>query len=305
MIREQIGDIAGKIDRVIKTRSALARQVNHLMDLLKQVRGDLIDTDRDIATLKEGTKFPQQLREQFEPLCPRFDSSLESFIADLEFALKRLSRSTVNICVTGQARMGKSTFIQTVSGLTDNEVPTGSGLPLTAVRCHILHNPKHSFAKVTFHSFQSFRESVLSAYHNALDLTPIPASIEEFRKYPYPVTVDGDHSKLILLERLREMQKHIRTYEELLNQPPMVKTLDEVRSYVVYPPIGDDRAPRYYLAVKEVHIECPFPSTQVVGLGLIDLPGLGELVPQAYERYVNDLENHADFVIIIKRPVEG
>jgi hypothetical protein len=275
------------------------------MDLLKRVRGQLNRIDTDIAKLKEDDKFPAERHEQFHSLRPRFESSLESVIADLEFALKRLSRSTVNIFVSGQARMGKSTFIQTVSGLTDNEVPTGSGLPLTAVRCHILHNPKESFAEVTFHSFESFRESVLSAYHDALDLAPIPGSIEEFRRYPYPVSINDQPSKLTLLERLREMQRYLHTYEDLFDETPLVKTIGEIRPYIVYPPLGDDSTPRYYLAVKEVYIECPFPSAQVAGLGLIDLPGLGEVVPQAEERYVKDLENHADFVIIIKRPVEG
>lgn len=139
----------------------------------------------------------------------RISVPLRQLIDDFETFSKRLSRGTVNICVTGQARVGKSTFLQSVSGPTDREIPTGSGVPVTAVRSRILHNSRQSFAVITFHTFESFRDSVLSPYHTVLGLAPPPATVEDFRsyKYPDPSAIDrGEHAKITLLVRLREMQ---------------------------------------------------------------------------------------------------
>ena len=53
----------------------------------------------------------------------------------------RFSRETVNIGVSGSARVGKSTLLQSISGLTDEQIPTGRDIPVTAVRSRIYHSP--------------------------------------------------------------------------------------------------------------------------------------------------------------------
>jgi hypothetical protein len=74
------------------------------------------------------------------------------------------------------------------------------------------------------------------------------------------------------------------TYEDLINAAPREISLDQLRQYVAYPPPSDDRSPRLYLAVKDVRIECPFPYSH---------------------RHLQGLRNDVDFVLWLKRPVEG
>lgn len=58
--------------------------------------------------------------------------------------------------------------------------------------------------------------------------------------------------------------------------------------------------------MRDVRIECPFHhDDQVNSLGIIDLPGLGELAANAEEHHVIGLQNEVDFVLLVKRPVEG
>lgn len=74
--------------------------------------------------------------------------------------------------MSGAARMGKSTLLQSVSGLDDNQIPTGHGIPVTAVRSRIFHSPTVRRAELEMHSPESFLAAVISPLHAALDLSP-------------------------------------------------------------------------------------------------------------------------------------
>ena len=70
--------------------------------------------------------------------------------------------------------MGKSTLLQTIAGLTDEQIPTGEGIPVTAVRCRLRHSTTHKRATLTLHSFESFRDEILRPYHQELGLVSYP-----------------------------------------------------------------------------------------------------------------------------------
>ena len=97
----------------------------------------------------------------------------------------RYSRKTINIGVSGRARVGKSTLLQAISGLEDEQIPTGSGIPVTAVRSQIFHSTTQQRATLSLHSFSTFLDEVLRPYHDELGLEP-PLSAHEFRTRKYP-----------------------------------------------------------------------------------------------------------------------
>ncbi len=80
----------------------------------------------------------------------------------------RFSRDTVNVGVSGSARMGKSTLLQSVSGLDDRHIPTGKDLPVTAVRSRIHHSPAARRAVLKLHSRESFLTEIVQPYHQNL-----------------------------------------------------------------------------------------------------------------------------------------
>ena len=62
-------------------------------------------------------------------------------------------------------KQGKSTLLQTLSGLSDHEIPARSGKACTAVRSTIYHQPKNpTEALVTFHTEESFLQEVILPY---------------------------------------------------------------------------------------------------------------------------------------------
>ncbi len=65
-----------------------------------------------------------------------------------EYLQKRFERQTVNLGVAGVTHAGKSTLLQAISGLSDNEIPKADksdknyGNPTTAVHSEIYNSPK-------------------------------------------------------------------------------------------------------------------------------------------------------------------
>ncbi len=92
----------------------------------------------------------------------------------------RFSRETVNLGVSGQARVGKSQLLQTISGLADDALPTGTGTPMTAVRSQIT-NSTESVARLSMHDSLSFRAEVVRRYHDEVGLHGLPETVEQFR----------------------------------------------------------------------------------------------------------------------------
>jgi hypothetical protein len=233
-------------------------------------------------------------------------------IAKLLVVRGRMSRSTVNIGVSGQARVGKSTLLQSIAGLGEEQIPTGEGIPVTAVRSRIFHSTTHARATVALHTYVTFRQSVLAPYHRELGLPEPPETLEAFRRssgaVPEEQLAKLAPSQRTLAKRLRDMHRSLPSYEALLVGGEREIPLAELRSYVAYPSKEqEDEAavPRPYLAVRDVRIECAFPRVDVDGLALIDLPGLGELAAGAEEHHVHGLRHEVDVVLLIKRPVEG
>ncbi|MBK8251201.1 MAG: hypothetical protein IPK82_00845 [Polyangiaceae bacterium] len=233
-------------------------------------------------------------------------------VSKLAVVRGRMSRSTVNIGVSGQARVGKSTLLQSIAGLGEEQIPTGEGIPVTAVRSRIFHSTTHARATVTLHTYASFRRDVLAPYHRELGLSEPADSLDAFRRatgiLPDETLAKLAPSQRTLAKRLRDMVRALPSYEGLLVGGEREIPLAELRSYVAYPSKeqeDENVVARPYLAVRDVRIECAFPRVDVDGLALIDLPGLGELAAGAEEHHVHGLRHEVDVVLLVKRPVEG
>ena len=218
----------------------------------------------------------------------------------------RSRRSSINIGVAGKARMGKSTLLQAISGLGDDQIPTGADLPVTAVRSRIFHSTERERALIAFHTWATFREEVLAPYFRRLGWGEPPATLEDFRSHPLPAVPQGIEETVFLTalrDRLERMQRSLPSYRGYLSGDHIELGLDAIREFVAYPASEDERtgAPaRKYLAVREARIECAFPGVSVRRLGLIDLPGTGEII--AEERHVADLDDEVDVVLLITNP---
>jgi hypothetical protein len=161
------------------------------------------------------------------------------------------------------------------------------------------------------HSFATFVDEVLAPYHEELGIPGLPGTPDEFRRwdYPQPDETSGPEQRTLLI-RLRDwMQGSLPSYQHELTGQDRVVELADLRPLVAYPNNAEITAPgvtaRRYLAVREARIDCPFPHADVAHLGIIDLPGLGELAVRAEQHHVDGLRNEVDVVLLVKRPLEG
>ncbi|WP_034267827.1 hypothetical protein [Actinospica robiniae] len=231
-------------------------------------------------------------------------------IAALASVRARVSRRTVNIGVSGQARNGKSTLLQALSGLGNEQIPARGGGAVTAVRSRILHSATQREALLTMHTEASFCTEVLAPYAAALGLEGRLDTLDSLAGFRY-----ADHLAVIrqredfpvlgpMLKRVQEMASAVSGFRPLLTGETRRIDLDELYPWVAYPPESTPDADRRYLAVRDAVISCLFPLEEVVHLGLIDLPGLGELLPSAEQRHLSGLQNDVDFVLVVKWPRE-
>jgi hypothetical protein len=212
--------------------------------------------------------------------------------------------------VSGQEKVGKSTLLQTISGLSNDEVPTSIN-PCTAVRSRIYHDfsPK---AVVTNHSWASFREKILSPLFQVLWQKQPPATLDQFEhddlRDPIirlsPDLEEKDADIRSALKNLEDIRKAVWSYRDLLTGEQRVIPLKEIKDLVAFPPPDKENPPRKYLAVCECELRHPFPKNEVSALGLIDLPGLGSLIKDVDRHHLEGVQNDIDLAIMVKRAVE-
>lgn len=314
--RYDVTDVAGRISQIVDRRRSRLPDVQAAIARWRQLDDEVARLGTTVSELRGYPRSPAELKDG---LADFHVQDLRKGIAEALEVLRvlesRYSRATLNLGVSGRARVGKSTLLQNIAGLGEGQIPTGSGLPVTAVRSRIFHSTAHQRATLLLHSFESFRDEVLLPYHDELGLPGAPASLDEFRAWRYPRDESGlppaardKHSAVTILRRLRDMQQACWSFEADLTGGERTVELAELRPYVAYPTNEDskaDRCPRRYLAVRDVRIECRFPHAQVDHLGIIDLPGLGELAANAEKLHLRGLQDEVDVALLVKRPVEG
>lgn len=312
-----LGDIADRIEVILDARKRRLPQIRADIEWWRDTDDHIAGLDRAVAELRGHPATPEELRTVLEPFrAEEIREGIAEAIRLLRVLETRFSRDTINIGVSGQARVGKSTLLQSVSGLGDDQIPTGEALPVTAVRSRIYHSSEFRRATLRLHSFDTFVTDVISPYHAELELPGLPVSPPDFRGWAYPrPAAEGTAgaidkpSYVTMINRLRAMQESFSSYEADLTGRERVVALEELRPFVSYPTNEEEQAPgetaRRYLAVRDVRIDCTFPHAQVEHLGIIDLPGLGEVAVRAEQHHVNGLQNEVDLVLLVKRPVEG
>ena len=231
---------------------------------------------------------------------------LDGAIQDAEKVYARFQRETLCIGIGGAARMGKSTFLQSVTGLSETQIPTSDKYFTTAVRSQIENSAHENTAIADFHSRESFLREVIRPMCETLRI-PAPTNLEAFRNARFALpegrarTQEADD----VLRRLADAQAHLSEYERHLdgtgNHPI---PLEELRPFVAYPEGGTVKAGPY-LAVRKLVIRVPFPSTDVARLQVVDLPGLGEAGLDLAKVQTAGMADVCDVTLLVKRPTDA
>ena len=299
-----------EIQKIIEQRQPLAQRVMKVRENLSEAAGKFenfniicreIFNDKELAKEFGSGKNVGRFFEEAERLINEASKRQE----ELKHLQKRLTRNTLNIAVIGRARQGKSRLLQSITGLTAQEIPDSNLDFCTGVRSDIINEDTDvEYAIVHFLSEEKFLSDNVLPYFAELKkyISSIPSSISAFKNFPLPEASSiNDTAMKQHLNHLLEIQKNLSKFENLLGQRQTQIKKHEIRDYVAH----DDKDGKEifnYLAVESVEIFCRFPNEDVGSLRLIDLPGLGDIRIGDVARVVNALRDQVDLVFFISKP---
>lgn len=235
------------------------------------------------------------------------ENSLLAARAACEAALVRLRRDSINIGVAGKARQGKSQILQMLTGLGDEQIPTGDGGFCTASRS-IVRNASSKSAIVHYLAEGKLLEekvapsfAPLGSNPVALGLSSRPASIDAFIKMELPSVPDtAPVEALENWKKVVALQKDLRENRGLiakLGASPETVKIDTVRKYLV-----KDNGEADYQVVDHVEIHTSFEMNLPKGMTVYDLPGLEDPTPGIREMMLKSVSEDADIVLLLRMP---
>ena len=307
-----------KIAGIIKSRQPLADKVESVQAHFRKVM-DQFDGFRRLCSRKMQDSALADDMSRLGTILSGSDQLLEegSELRDKLLRLtNRLSRDTLNIAVIGRARQGKSRLLQSITGLSSDEIPDGSLEFCTGVRSDIINDPKAdtAYAVVHFLTEQRFLDEKVSLYFEELrrfkkDIA-VPSSLSEFKSMSLPKIKDftANHEDLptieLHLKHLEELKSPecINQYMPLIGQTPKPIKKEEIREYVAQDDKQGRRVFFKHLAVDQVDIFCKFPNTDSGSLRVIDLPGLGDTHLGDVQRVARALKDQVDLIFFIRKP---
>ncbi|WP_373549803.1 dynamin family protein [Haliscomenobacter sp.] len=303
-----------KIQAVISNRGASIDAIKQTLEYINSALINLSDLKRFEDWLIEQEIVDDITKKELQ------NNDIEKFVERLSFEKKyweniqiRFARQTLNIGVVGRMGQGKSTFLQSISALTDEHIPAKSGQACTSTQSVIYHTESKEFAKVYYYNEKDFINEVLYPYYSNLDnikglgKSNLPSSLSEFEKTSFKPLGDiqGLSSKKEgWYNNLLKLHSNIADYKNLISSDFEEINISKIKEFVqyTYNEKNDDIASYRYVAVKKIEIFTKFPDNNVFQLGLIDIPGLGDTRLGDEERMIRALGEDVDIILFIRKP---
>jgi hypothetical protein len=231
---------------------------------------------------------------------------LQEYAKEISDLVERFDRETLNIGVLGDTGRGKSTLLETISGIDPKFLPTGDGRACTVARSTI-RNGSTTKVKVVFHSEQSFGEEIIEPFYRKLGFTVLPVSVSSWITYPLPELSEvekKDITKVNIHHHLDSFYKRYAIdYKNKLKGDELEIQPEHIPKYVshIFDEEGNLVNPEC-LAVKEVQITQPFKNPDVGLITLVDMPGLGTFRAADEELMIQTLGNMVDVALFLLRP---
>lgn len=293
------GNITDVANQILLNRKEKAPRVETQASRLKAM-DDAVRTAMAAKTL-----VPDAVAFEAIPFSTALDE-IQKATEAVDKAEKRLARKSINIGIAGKARQGKSQMLQMLTGLTDNQIPTGDGSFCTAARSEIT-NINKTWARVHFLTETDFMtKRVLPAFtkgaakNGELGLEPSPSSLTAFLGSPLPKLANPNPSSAKFyteLEKLHTAFNNNPSLRSLLGQPPQEVAMSSLRKYVT-----KDKGDTDFYVVDYVEIEAPFAVDLPLGMKVFDLPGLGEMTANIRDTMLKSVTNDADVVMLLRKP---
>ncbi|MDD6784963.1 MAG: hypothetical protein PUD81_01715, partial [Eggerthellales bacterium] len=231
-----ISSVTDEVADILERRRGLLPEILSEIEACAESGKDLTDLESALSSLAkcvENASYSAELHEAagFVASAKKDCRRRISALADLR---DEFSRETLNLGVSGEARVGKSTTLQGFTGLGDTQIPTGKGLPVTAVRSEI-YNDGRNCADIEFRSVAEFMNDFIAPHlanvNTACPFTLSIASLDSLRKANLDIKLDADAPTCAAdsLHQLKMAQRDIDSFAGLLGGGQENVPLDAIR----------------------------------------------------------------------------
>lgn len=167
------------IDELISQRQSRLPLLNRLLHETEVFSGLLAATSEEWEL--NATHIPAELRKEADQIA----AQLTKASLRLKSLHERFGRPYLTIVSFGKARQGKSRQLQSITGLTDEVVPTGDKGHCTASLIDVRHSPDKSHANIVTYTETDFLRERVAPFFDDLGV-PRPDSLAEFSKMTLP-----------------------------------------------------------------------------------------------------------------------
>lgn len=300
---------AEQIESIITQRHPIARKIEDVESHLRKLRDSIQNLEENrLQQLRYYSSEDSEIQSKLNRInLTKFRESFSKELESLRYLKARFLRNTLNIGVIGRMGQGKSTLLQSLSGLENDVIPAHSGKACTAARSTIFHSEGNSTtAQIQFHSKESFLKEVILPYYEKLELSPEPKSVEEFVHTELPkLPKRSDQTKVNIYNRLKnDYHANATRYIDWLGRANLeIQDRSKISNYVAQKYDEDNNLINCEcLAVKYVEIYCSFPFDEVGSISLVDVPGLGDFKLGDESLIVESLAQEVDFILFIRKP---
>lgn len=291
---------AAKIQQILDSRKPIADRTGKTMKHLRDLSAKLSEF-RGFLSQVLAKDIPDETKAKIGDLKSRLshfvDNTIPKRSLELQQLKERFGRDTLNIGVVGNARQGKSTFLQALTGLTSDEIPVAATDHCTGAPS-VITNDTQTCAYVEFHDEPSFMKEVILPYYKTLSLSPHPASVASFANSPLPELKSKSQTDIQLYEKLQDRHLNYKEYAALIGKPTLRIERTEFLDYIAQQKNG--KKIYNWVAVKMVTIHCPFNVADAGRLSVCDSPGLGDFVCGAEANLAKNIGDNLDAVLMLK-----
>lgn len=311
----QGNDVKNQINRIMEARrvhittlSDASRKLTNISRAVSVIVGkkDLyFDSEETISKYfpnnPAGAKdFGATLGSLDKLLCETIRDRCNAIQSEISKASERFSRKTLSIAVVGNSGQGKSTLIQSITGLDSRTIPSAGDGVCTAARSKIV-NANTFMATISFYKENEFFKEVLTPYFvhfKVLDENEVVDNIVDAKTYFAAITREAQD---MFYGRLKDYIENYSAYRDMLDAPDArLFDEDEVGKYVSMQRDNGEVVDYTFMAVKNVEIECPFPIPDVQSLSIVDTIGINEPTLNIKDRMFETISDDADFVLFVK-----
>lgn len=324
----RLSTIQQKLDFVERLES----DVNTFEAFLNQIKSEIQQNGGKFADLVE--KQPQFANRLLEINLHELKQKIAAQKNELHRLQNRFSRNSVQIAFIGQARQGKSSFLQRISGLNDDTIPSSSATDCTGA-ISIISNyegSKKNFFEVEI-EYYSVLEFVAAVNNKLLQLFPqshlsisslheIPSlahrhefqNLEDDEVRNFKETyIDCFDIYSSLIGHANEVKTDEKVVAELVAKYKMYKSEKDIPAdFKIYKTEKKQHSGEVqvffckYVAVKVAYITKKFPYADAGNIVLVDTIGLGNAPTEAEDKakMFDVLKNESDAAVYIYKPSE-